>query len=260
MISLARKGAYERDDRVAEIARASPASYGPAQEQASKIASACTFAGYHWRMSLFASLASNDWQSEAPHVQDHVRGCSWVEGCKGGGETCRPAAAQRVPGTCPRPTSRTGSWCCSRRTGCTRTGRPAWRAPPCSAGAPAPPCTRVHTVETSAFRTVFSGPLPTRRARWRVIVQFPDNAAMSVQQRCKLRGLLLVLLQSEAPSAVRTLSRRSTAGTDRAHGGAPGGGVAANEVGLDGFVLGVEVGHVHHQVPDHKHVRQWCDL
>lgn len=38
-----------------------------------------------------------------------------------------PAWAQLVPGICLHSTSSWGSWCCSRRTGCTRTSRPTWQ-------------------------------------------------------------------------------------------------------------------------------------
>ena len=38
------------------------------------------------------------------------------------------------------------------------------------------------------------------------------------------------------------------------------GRALALEVGLDGLVLGVEVGHVDDQIPDDEHVRQRRDL
>ncbi len=83
-------------------------------------------------------------------------------------------------------------------------------------------------------------------------------------RRCKLRGRLLASPPFEARRErclfSRCCSSRLAAGPNMERSGAPGGGVAADEVGLDGLVLGVEVGHVHHQVPDHEHVRQRRDL
>jgi len=40
--------------------------------------------------------------------------------------TCTPATAPQAPSTCRCSTSMRGSWWSSRRTGCTRTDRPAW--------------------------------------------------------------------------------------------------------------------------------------
>lgn len=42
----------------------------------------------------------------------------------GGSSERLPASGQRGRGTCLRSTSNWGSWCCSRHTGYTRTGRP----------------------------------------------------------------------------------------------------------------------------------------
>ena len=56
--------------------------------------------------------------------------------------TGKPAAGRRGPGTCPRPTNRRGRTWNSRRTGCTRTGRPAWPGPPGFAGTPIRPCAK----------------------------------------------------------------------------------------------------------------------
>ncbi len=175
--------------------------------------------------------------------------------CKEEGGTCRPAAAQRVRGTCPLPTSRTGSWCCSRRTGCTRTGRPAWRAPPCSAGAPAPPCTRTNTGRNFCLSDILPGALATRRDRSKLNRAFSGHCSAAGCRDC---CCCCCCLKHRLPSG--RCRGRVPAGRNRAHSGAPGGGVAADEVGLDGLVLGVEVGHVHHQVPDHEHVRQRRDL
>lgn len=55
--------------------------------------------------------------------------------------TCTPAAAPPAPGTCRCSTSTRGRRWSSTRTGCTRTGRPALRATPCSGSTPSSrPC------------------------------------------------------------------------------------------------------------------------